>query len=101
MFGRAFFFSPILQYNHNVDHMERKVENFKNFNKIPLYIYVALNFYFIYCHQVVKILAPKKKNWWSFRILFFQLFYLIIHGFANIFEGPLGEVWTWNPNPKP
>ncbi len=99
--GGPFVFSPILQYNHNVDHMERKVEKFKNFYKIRLYILSSTEFYLIYCHQVVKIFAPKKKNLWSFRLLFFKLFYFIIHGFANIFEGPLGEVWTWNPNPKP
>jgi hypothetical protein len=55
MFGRAFCFFPlILQYNHNVDHMERKVENFKNFNKIPLYICTEFLFYFFV------------TEWWKF-----------------------------------
>ncbi len=88
MFGRAFCFFPlILQYNHNVDHMERKVENFKNFNKIPLYICTEFLFYFL--SPSGENLAPEKKTWWSFRLLFFKLINLIIHGFANIFEGRL------------
>jgi hypothetical protein len=88
MFGKAFFFPPILQLwcilqQNSFVHLS------------------CTEFYFIFVTKWWKF-GPQKKNWWSFLLLFFKLFYLIIHGFANnIFEGPLGAVWTRNPNPKP
>jgi len=71
--------------------MERKVENFKNFNKIPLYIYVALNFILFIVTKWWKFWPPKRRIDDLFDYYSLLLLYSIIYGFANIFEGAFGR----------